>query len=156
MSVGRSRCGGGETSSLCGARRTIKEMEWVQTLIGGLIGGGLIGFIEFLIRRHDSKADRHDEVLARLDDIDRKLGELDERMDRENADDSRRRILAFDDSIRVSTAHSEESFNQIMEDINTYEQYCKTHEKYENSKATNAIININEVYRKVKLEDRFI
>ncbi len=131
-------------------------MEWVQTLIGGLIGGGLIGFIEFLIRRHDSKADRHDEVLARLDDIDRKLGELDERMDRENADDARRRILAFDDSLRLAQNHSEESFNQVLEDINGYENYCREHEGYKNSKATNAIININEVYRKVKLEDRFI
>lgn len=131
-------------------------MDWVQTLIGGLIGGGLIGFIEFLIRRHDSKADRHDEVLARLDGIDTRLREMDERMDKENADEARRRILAFDDSLRLSQNHSEESFNQILEDINDYEKYCETHSGYKNSKAGNAIMNINEVYRKVKLEDRFI
>jgi len=131
-------------------------MDILQTLIGGLVGGGLIGFIEFLIRRSDNKADKHDEVLARLDDIDCKLKELDERMDKENADEARRRILAFDDSIRLSQSHSEESFNQILEDINGYESYCETHSGYKNSKAVNAIMNINEVYRKVKLEDRFI
>lgn len=131
-------------------------MDWIQTLIGGLIGGGLIGFVEFLIRRNDAKHDKHDEVLARLDDIDSKLKELDERMDRENADEARRRILAFDDSIRLSQSHSEESFNQILEDINGYEGYCSLNKGYKNSKADNAIMNINETYRKVKLEDRFI
>lgn len=139
-----------------GAEKGTAKMDWIQTLIGGLIGGGLIGFVEFLIRRNDAKHDKHDEVLARLDGIDTRLREMDERMDKENADEARRRILAFDDSLRLSQNHSEESFNQILEDINDYEKYCETHSGYKNSKAGNAIMNINEVYRKVKLEDRFI
>lgn len=131
-------------------------MDWLQTLVGGLIGGGLIGFVEFMIRRHDSKADKHDEVLARLDDIDNKLGDLDERMDRENADDARRNILTFDDELRRSMSHSEESFNQILDDINFYMHYCNEHSDYKNAKAVNAIENINRVYQQVKAEDKFI
>lgn len=127
-----------------------------QTIIGGLLGGGLIGFIEFLIRRKDARDDKHDEVLMKLEQIAEKIADIEERLDRENADDARRNILTFDDELRRSVAHSEESFNQILEDINFYTKYCREHVKYENAKAVNAIENINKVYQQVKNEDGFI
>ena len=127
-----------------------------QTIIGGLLGGGLIGFIEFLIRRGDARNDKHDAVLAKLEQISSKITDIEERLDRENADDARRNILAFDDEIRRSVPHSEESFNQILEDINFYTNYCREHDDYKNAKAVNAIENINKVYQQVKYEDRFI
>jgi hypothetical protein len=131
-------------------------MDILQTLIGGLVGGGLIGFIEFLIRRSDNKADKHDEVLARLDAIDDKMGDIEYQLKANKADDARNRILMFDDEIRRSIQHSEESYNQILESINFYNKFCHENPQYENSKAVNAIANINKVYQQVKFEDRFI
>lgn len=131
-------------------------MDVWQTVLGGLLGGGLIGFIEFLIRRQDNKEQKHDEVLEKLEGISEKIGDIEERMDREKADSTRRNILLFDDELRRSIPHSEESYNQILEDINFYNNYCRVHQKYENSKAVNAIGNINEVYQHVKREDGFI
>jgi hypothetical protein len=131
-------------------------MEIYQTLIGGLLGGGLIGFLEFLIRRKDNKADKNDEVLKQLKQISEKISDIEKRLDKENADDARRNILMFDDELRRSLSHSEESFNQILEDINFYEKYCLDNPRYENSKAVNAIANINKVYQQVKHDDLFI
>lgn len=131
-------------------------MDILQTLIGGLVGGGLIGFIEFLIRRSDNKADKHDEVLARLDAIDGKITDIEYQLKANKADDARNRILMFDDEIRRSIQHSEESYNQILESINFYNKFCHENPQYENSKAVNAIANINKVYQQVKFEDRFI
>lgn len=30
-------------------------MEFWQTLLGGILGGGVFGFIQFLVTRHDTK-----------------------------------------------------------------------------------------------------
>lgn len=131
-------------------------MEIYQTLIGGLLGGGLIGFLEFLIRRKDNKDDKHSEVLKQLKEISEKISDVENRLDKENADAARRNILIFDDELRRCLSHSEESFNQVLDDINFYERYCIENPKYENSKAVNAIANINRTYQQVKHEDRFI
>ncbi len=131
-------------------------MDILQTLLGGLVGGGLIGFIEFLIRRNDAKHDKHDEVLARLGSIDAKISDVEYQLAVAKADQARNRILMFDDEIRRGVMHSEESYNQILDSINFYNNFCRETPRYENSKAVNAIENINKVYQQVKLEDRFI
>ena len=131
-------------------------MDFLQTLISGLVGGGLIGFLEFLIRRRDEKSNKWGQVMEAIDGLKSAIGGIDERLDKENADDARRNILSFDDELRRGMDHSEESYNQILEDTNFYSRYCKQHPEYENNKAVNAIRHINDTYQRVKAENKFI
>lgn len=131
-------------------------MEFWQTLLGGILGGGVFGFIQFLITRHDTKKGKDNKVIQAIEKINDHLTELDERMAKERADDSRRNIIIFDDEIRRKLGHSEESFNQVNEDITHYIEYCRSHSNYQNSKAVSAIQNIRETYKQVKKEDSFI
>ena len=59
---------------------------------------------------------------------------------------ARQRILRFNDEILFEKRHSKEHFDEVLDDIDTYEEYCRTHEDYENNKAVLAIATIREVY----------
>ena len=131
-------------------------MDSLQAVLIALISGGLVSLVEFLIRRSDEKKDKNSEVLAALNTIKERILGIESRLDRENADDSRRSILSFDDELRRGVDHSEESFNQVLEDIKYYRNFCRSHEDYENDKATSAIKHIRETYDRVKAENKFI
>ena len=131
-------------------------MDSVQAVLVALVSGGCVSFIQFLIQRSDEKKDKNSEVLKGIKDLADKILGLESRMDKENADEARRRILAFDDELRRKTEHSEESFNQVLQDIKFYRNYCRTHADYENDKASSATAHIRETYARVKDADKFI
>lgn len=83
-------------------------------------------------------------------------GEVLDKIDENEAKNARYRILRFDDEIRHEKKHTEEHFNQILDDIDMYDEYCREHPKYPNSKAVLAIENIKKVYAKCKNEDSFL
>ena len=131
-------------------------MEYIQAVVGILIGGGLFAFIQFLITRADGKREKESKVLAAIQALSDKITAIEGRMDKGNADSARRRILAFDDELRRGLDHSEESYNQILQDIKFYRDFCRMHDDYENDKATSAIAHIRETYQRVKNENKFI
>ena len=131
-------------------------MNILQTLIGAIFGGSFVGLIEFLIRRADAKKDKNSEVLKRLDEITKKIAGIEKRMDTDNANDARRRILAFDDELRRHVDHSREMWDQINADIDDYEHFCQHAVDYRNNKAGAAIENIKATYQQVKHDDKFI
>lgn len=131
-------------------------MDFLQAAAIALISGGLVSLIEFLIRRSDEKQDKNSEVLKAIQSLADKITGIENRMDKENADEARRNILSFDDELRRGVPHSEESFNQVLQDIKFYRNYCREHTDYENDKATSAITHIRETYQAVKNENKFI
>ena len=121
-------------------------MDILQTLIGGLIGGGLIGFIEFLIRRRDERFDKSSEMLKRLDQIDSRIKDLSDKGDEREAIICRVRILHFMDELREGRRHSKDSFDQSMSDITTYNNYCDTHKNFKNSQTEMTVEHIKHNY----------
>ena len=85
-----------------------------------------------------------------------KHSNLEYRIDKDKADECRTRILRFGDELRRGVEHSEEFFNQILDDISDYERYCAEHPEYKNSKAVNAIAEIDKVYQRCMEKNSFL
>ena len=129
-------------------------MDTLQTILIALIGGGLVGFIQFLISRHDTKMDKSDEVLLaihrledKMDDLDRKIDSVDQKGDERNAVASRIRILHFMDEILEGRRHSRDNFEQILHDIDEYEYYCAEHPGFKNNQTVATIDHIKKNYQ---------
>lgn len=69
-----------------------------------------------------------------------------QKTEEERVDRARSRILRFNDEIMTDIEHSKEHYDEILEDIDKYEEYCDTHPNYENNKAVLAIKTIKEEY----------
>ena len=69
-----------------------------------------------------------------------------QRTEEERIDRARSRILRFNDEVMIGEDHSKEHFDEILEDIDKYEDYCSLHPDYENNKAILAIKTIKEEY----------
>lgn len=97
------------------------------------------------------------EMKKEVDEIKKSCQEDKKERLNERATDARRRILNFDDELRRGVLHSQEQFNQIIEDADFYSSYCNAHSTdYPNHKGVNAIANINAKYQLAKEKNNFI
>lgn len=87
------------------------------------------------------------DVSAQLVDISEKLDSHIEEDARDKAKRMRGRILRFADELLQGERHSQEHFNEILEDITEYNRYCATHPDFPNDKAAISIGHIENVYR---------
>ena len=79
-----------------------------------------------------------------------------ETIEKNEAKTARYRIIRFNDEIRHDVRHTEEHFNQIIDDIKTYENYCNSHPNFPNGKAVFSVSNIKKIYEKCISENLFI
>ena len=63
-----------------------------------------------------------------------------------DAQAARRRILRFNDELLRNVDHSKEYFDDILEDVRVYEEYCKSHPRFQNGKTVMADKNIRRCY----------
>ena len=91
---------------------------------------------------------------AILGDVTEQLVYISNKLDAHIGEDSRDkakrlrvRILRFADELLQGERHSQEHFNEILEDITEYNRYCATHPDFPNDKATISIGHIENVYR---------
>lgn len=74
----------------------------------------------------------------------------------DKARNARYRILRFYDELCEGRRHSESHFEDILDDIDRYEQYCSTHPDYKNSRGRVAMKNIQLTYERLKTEGKFL
>lgn len=72
------------------------------------------------------------------------------------AQDARYRILRFYDEVCEGKNHSESHFEDILDDIDSYEQYCDSHKEFKNTRGHAAMMHIQKVYMDVKSKGGFL
>lgn len=82
------------------------------------------------------------ELMDKVNTLETKVGAL----EKSDVIDCRVRILTFADEIRRGVRHSEETFDQVLSDIDTYERYCTEHPDFMNNKTVAAKAKILDVY----------
>ena len=120
-----------------------------EIIIAVLASSGIWGLLQALISRKDKTTEK-------LDGIMKAVTEISDRVDRQQATQARTHILRFDDELISNMHHSKEYFQQILEEIDTYEVYCGKHPNYKNSACTLAIEHIRHIYTKLLEERGFI
>ena len=96
------------------------------------------------------------EVMEQVKKLASEVDTLKKEEELERARQARQRILRFNDEILFNKRHSKEHFDEILDDIDTYEEYCNAHEDYENNKAVLAISTIREVYKECLKDHDFL
>lgn len=76
--------------------------------------------------------------------------------DQRDADRKRMRVLRFNDELIHGVRHTQEHFNEILDDITAYERYCESHPNYQNNKAVMAIENVKRTYQRCEDERNFL
>ena len=86
------------------------------------------------------------DVLDKLHRLEKRLDAMVRQGEQDKMTSARVRILRFGAECTRGSAHSEEHFNQVLDDINAYEGYCNAHPEYKNAKAVLTIARIKEIY----------
>ena len=116
------------------------ELELVITVIVAIIGSNALwGFLQFLLERKDKKNDCSKKILEAIQKINNKI-------DQRTAVGCRIRILKFMDEIIEGWEHSKDSYNQIMQDITHYHQYCEEHPQFLNHQTDATIERLRNDY----------
>ena len=74
----------------------------------------------------------------------------------EKSRNQRYRILRFYDEMCEDRPHSESHFEDILEDIDEYEQYCGKHPDFKNNRGRAAMDYISQTYAKLKQTGGFL
>lgn len=105
------------------------------------------------------KKELKEEIKASNDDIDDVKKTLAAHIKEDEESKTRQariRILRFYDEICEGKRHSENHFEDIIEDIDNYESFCDSHPDFKNNRGQTACEFIKEIYKKIKAENGFL
>lgn len=124
------------------------------TILGFILGGGFLTFIQYLITRHDQKHDQSNAILERLNALDTKVGKIEASLDERDAILARTHILRFKDELYNGIHHSQEYFEQTLDDIETYNQFCSGHPRFANGRTKAAAVYIQSEHDRLFKEHK--
>lgn len=126
----------------------------ITSFVSILIGGGILGFVQFLISRHDAKHDKNKEICDHLEALDKKVDRIEASLDERDAVLARTHILRFADELYNGIHHSSEYFLQTLDDAATYEKYCEKNESFRNGRTTASVEYIQSEYERLLKEHK--
>lgn len=127
----------------------------MNVIIGGFVSVivaifGSAGFWQWVSNNSNK------EVKNEIKKVQTEFAELKEAEEKKEVRNSRRRILRFNDEIINKVKHSKEYFDDVLDDVTTYETFCRRNPDFQNGKAVLAIENIERVYRECLKEGKFL
>lgn len=107
------------------------------------------------------------DVIKKIDNIEKDLSEIKEQQNEaeeqrklDQALSARRRIIRSADEVgnesKTGIIHSEEFYNEALDDCTTYENYCLDHPKFKNNKAKNSIEIIRSAHKRHATDKTFL
>ena len=96
------------------------------------------------------------EVIDKVDRLERNLSEMKAIQDERDAKSARTRVLRFGDELLHDVCHSKEHFDNILQDIREYENYCDEHPKFENDRMQLTAQLIKDTYRRCMEKHTFL
>ena len=122
------------------------SLQFVAAVLVAMLTSKAWDLIINRVNRKDSKEDKQDRVLQALKDIRKDITSISNKVDENAAVLARTHILRFNDELINGVEHTQEYFNQQLQDIDTYEAYCESHPQFRNTYAILAIQNIQTTY----------
>jgi len=120
----------------------------------------LVGIIPTVIsnrkKTQETLEQNRKETKEQLDRVQRTLDNHIKEDEDDKARNQRYRILRFYDEMCEHRRHSESHFEDILDDIDDYEEYCNRHPDFRNSRGHIAMKNIQATYDKLKANDGFL
>lgn len=130
------------TTAIQGLSKKYKPWSWLARKFGSAMNKDML--------------DKLDTLSTKVDQLEKRDDEQDAAMAEEHARAARRRILRCSDEIRRKERHSEEYFNDVLDDISHYKKYCDEHPQFENEKAVLAIRLVEKTYEKCISDNDFL
>lgn len=133
-----------------------------MTLQELLLGGGLgLAVLLTLVQVAPVKLDPWTALARALGralngDVLRELGDTKAKLEAHILADSRSKILGFNRELLQHQKHTREDFIEILGVIDSYEDYCKNHPDYKNSRCIHAVRNIGRVYDELLVTGDFL
>ena len=131
----------------------INPWSWIAKTIGKALNQDLVNEVKEIQSTH-KKDQKENEI--RLDALENSQSEFEKYYKRDDAKSARRRILNCADELRRGVEHSQEFFDDVLDDISYYNNYCKENPDFENMKAVVAIEFITETYHKCLKNNNFL
>ena len=131
------------------------SLQFVAAVLGAMLTSKAWDLIINRVNRKDSKEDKQDRVLQALKDIRKDITSISNKVDENAAVLARTHILRFNDELINGVEHTQEYFNQQLQDIDTYEAYCESHPQFRNTYAILAIQNIKTTYSRLMEKGAF-
>lgn len=117
----------------------INIWSWILRKIGKAFQGEMVDTINGFSKKIDS-------LETKVDALNSKMTRHEEQDAEDKILQKRKDILVFSDEIYNQQYHSKEHFEEILDLIDDYEDYCDTHPMFENNKALIAIQQIKDIY----------
>ena len=114
-----------------------------------LIGGGLLAFIQWAVDKWSLWHGKNDKVAEAIKALSEKVTALKNTMEERDAILARTHILRFNDELLNDVEHSHEYFLQTLDDLKTYEDFCKDHPNFANGRTIQATDNIKRTYERL-------